>query len=167
VRIAFLLPLGILALVLACSEDSLTAESNLPVETLSITNDSGVFQTVKIKVELTCTNDDRARGLMLRTSMGEDYGMLFFMAPGRFGFWMKDTLIPLTAIFINADGVIVHMEDMQPQTMDIHNTTVPYYYGLEVNQGWPDRHDIAVGDAVRFPWPSNPPPGAPPSCEAT
>lgn len=164
-RIAFLLSLGILALVLACSEDSPTAESNLPVETLSVTNDAG--GNVKIKAELTCTNDDRALGLMLRTSMAEDRGMLFFMAPGRFGFWMKNTLIPLTAIFINADGVIVHMEDMQPQTMDIHNTTVPYYYGLEVNQGWPGRHDIAIGDTVRFPWPSNPPPGSPPSCEAT
>ena len=149
-RVAFLVCFCALATLIACSEDSPTAESNLPVETLSITNDAGAFG-VKIKAEMTCTNDDRVRGLMFRTSLAEDSSMLFFMAPGRFGFWMKDTLIPLTAIFINADGVIVHLEDMQPQTMDIHNTTLPYYYGLEVNQGWFERHNLGVGAQVTVP----------------
>ncbi len=100
---------------------------------------------------------------MFRESMPDEQGMLFFPLSGS-GFWMKDTLIPLTAAFISAEGVIVHLEDMQPQTTVVHTSPRPYYYGQEANQGWFARNGIGVGDRVSLPWPLDPPPAEPPLC---
>jgi uncharacterized membrane protein (UPF0127 family) len=67
------------------------------------------------------------------------------------GFWMKDTLIPLSAAFIERCGEIVAIVDMEPQSLQIHNTPREYWFGLETNQGWYGRHTIAVGDSVELP----------------
>ncbi|HKZ50392.1 MAG TPA: DUF192 domain-containing protein [Dehalococcoidia bacterium] len=130
-----------LALALAaCSGDSQFTK-------LAISTSQG--RRVELNVEVPRDTEGMQRGLMGRQSLPEDQGMLFTFPQGQqLGFWMKDTLIPLSAAFIDQDGTIVHIEDMEPLTLTIHNTSRPYRYGLEVNQGWFARHGIGVGDRV-------------------
>lgn len=88
-------------------------------------------------------------GLMYRESLPENAGMLFdFQNDTNSGFWMRNTLIPLSIAFITADGVIVHIEDMDPLTEELHYSPSPYRYAIEGNQGWYTRNDITVGDTV-------------------
>ena len=85
-------------------------------------------------------------GLMFRTDMAQQEGMLFvFQAPSQQCFWMKNTLIPLTAAFVADDGTIVNLENMQPQTTESHCSTKPVRYVLEVNQGWFAKKGIKAG----------------------
>ena len=60
-------------------------------------------------------------------------------------FWMKNTLLPLTAAFVADDGSIVNLADMQPQTEDSHCSTKPVRYVLEMNQGWFAKRGIQAG----------------------
>ena len=109
-------------------------------------------RTHQVKVELAATPADRQRGLMQRESMAEDAGMLFvFPADTDGAFWMKDTLIPLSIAFIAADGTIVDVKDMQPQSTDLHAPRARYRYALEVNQGYFARSGIKPGDKVELP----------------
>jgi len=117
---------------------------------------------VELKVEVPETMEAMQRGLMGRRSLPEGRGMLFIFPEGvRPGFWMKDTLIPLSVAFIARDGTIVDIQDMEPLSLEIHNTSQPYRYGLEVNRGWFARHGVRVGDRVRLkggrPLPLTPP----------
>jgi uncharacterized membrane protein (UPF0127 family) len=67
------------------------------------------------------------------------------------GFWMKDTLIPLSIAFIDAGGKIVGIQDMQPLDETLHHSPSPYRYAVEANQGWFAERGIAVGDSVTLP----------------
>jgi uncharacterized protein len=60
-------------------------------------------------------------------------------------FWMKNTLLPLTAAFVADDGRIVNLADMKPQTTDSHCSTEPVRYVLEMNQGWFAKKNIKKG----------------------
>ena len=64
---------------------------------------------------------------------------------------MKDTLIPLSIAFIKSDGTIVEIEDMAPQTEDLHSGPEPYRYTVEANQGWYERNGIGAGSRARIP----------------
>ena len=80
---------------------------------------------------------ERQIGLMQRKSMPPQEGMLFvFEEPGVQCFWMKNTLLPLTAAFVADDGTVVNLEDMKPQTTDSHCSEKPVRFVLEMNQGW-------------------------------
>lgn len=99
-----------------------------------------------IDVQLARTNDQRQIGLMNRPSMPQTEGMLFvFEEPATQCFWMKNTLLPLTAAFVADDGRIVNLADMKPQTTDSHCSTQPVRYVLEMNQGWFDKKGIKAG----------------------
>lgn len=83
---------------------------------------------------------------MNRSSLGADAGMLFvFPSDTNAAFWMKDTLIPLSIAFVKADGAIVHIEDMQPQTETNRYSTEPYRYAIEANVGWFAAHGVVEG----------------------
>src|SRR5450759_5139697 len=60
-------------------------------------------------------------------------------------FWMKNTLLPLTAAFVADDGTIVNLADMKPQTTESHCSTQPVRYVLEINLGWFDKKGIKAG----------------------
>lgn len=106
----------------------------------------------EVKVDLATTPADRGRGLMQRPSMPDDAGMLFvFPADTDNPFWMKDTLIPLSIAWIAADGTIVDIQDMQPQSTDLHQPRARYRYALEVNQGYFARAGVKPGDRVELP----------------
>ncbi len=75
--------------------------------------------------------------------------MLFvFPNDSRTEFWMRGTTIPLSIAFIQADGRIVDLQDMQPLTDDRHAPPSPIRYALEANQGYFAAHGIATGDTV-------------------
>lgn len=103
----------------------------------------------QIDAQVAQTVDQRATGLMYRKQMPQHEGMLFaFDEPGVQCFWMKNTLLPLTAAFIADDGEIVNLADMKPQTTDSHCSKRPVRYVLEMNQGWFARRNIKAGSRL-------------------
>jgi uncharacterized protein len=94
---------------------------------------------VTVRVEIADEEDERARGLMNRESLDEDAGMLFlFPAESSGGFWMKNTLIPLSIAFMDGGGRILRILDMEPCRADpcpIYDPGVAYRSALEVNRG--------------------------------
>ncbi len=109
------------------------------------------FQDREIWVEVAQTPGERSVGLMGRKHLGKDEGMLFiFETEDYHGFWMKDTLLPLSIAFIGKDGRIVWMTDMKPLTLDSHVPPKPILYALEMNKGWFSSHGVKEGDIVRF-----------------
>lgn len=99
-----------------------------------------------IDTQVAATAEQRQTGLMHRPSMPQTEGMLFiFEEPGIQCFWMKNTLLPLTAAFVADDGRIVNLADMAPQTTQSHCSTQPVRYVLEMNKGWFDKKGIKAG----------------------
>ncbi len=99
-----------------------------------------------IQAQVASTPEQRATGLMHRKEMPANEGMLFVFEQ-RAGqcFWMKNTLLPLTAAFVADDGTIVNLADMKPQTLDSHCSAEPVRYVLEMNQGWFAKRGIQAG----------------------
>ncbi len=88
-------------------------------------------------------------GLMGRRSLPQDTGMLFvFDQPAPQAMWMKNTYVPLSVAFITADGRILNIEDMSPQTEDVHPSAGSVLYALEMERGWFARKGIRAGDRV-------------------
>jgi uncharacterized membrane protein (UPF0127 family) len=102
-----------------------------------------------LKVEVARTEAQRSQGLMFRRKLGPDEGMLFiFDDPGYYAMWMKNTLIPLSVAFIDGNGVILNVVDMEPQTLDSHAAAGPALYAIETNRGWFAAHKLGAGDKV-------------------
>lgn len=100
----------------------------------------------RIDAQVAQTPDQRMTGLMYRSQMPQYEGMLFvFEEPSQQCFWMKNTLIPLTAAFIADDGTIVNLADMKPQTEDSHCSAKPVRFVLEMNRGWFARRALKPG----------------------
>ena len=99
-----------------------------------------------IDTQLAITPGQRQTGLMFRKDMPQHEGMLFvFEQPTVQCFWMKNTLLPLTAAFVADDGTIVNLADMKPQTTDSHCSDKPVRFVLEMNQGWFAKKNIKAG----------------------
>ena len=100
----------------------------------------------QISAQVALTPDQRQIGLMYRAEMPQHEGMLFvFEQASQQCFWMKNTLLPLTAAFVADDGTIVNLADMKPQTTDSHCSARPVRFVLEMNQGWFARRSIRAG----------------------
>ncbi len=103
----------------------------------------------RIDTQVAQAPEQRQIGLMWRKSMPTHEGMLFvFEQPSQQCFWMKNTLIPLTAAFVADDGTIVNLADMQPQTTHTHCSAKPVRYVLEMNLGWFDKKKIKAGAKI-------------------
>lgn len=99
-----------------------------------------------IHAELAGDFASRMEGLMYRTSLAPNAGMLFvFEDAGVQCMWMKNTLIPLSVAFIDDDGRIVNIADMQPQTEEAHCAAQPVRYALEMAEGWFAQRGIRPG----------------------
>lgn len=99
-----------------------------------------------IDTQVAATPQQRATGLMFRRQMPQAEGMLFvFEQAAEQCFWMKNTLLPLTAAFVADDGTIVNLADMAPQTTDSHCSAKPVRFVLEMNQGWFAQKGIKAG----------------------
>ena len=100
----------------------------------------------RIDTQLATTERQREIGLMFRKEMPQQEGMLFvFEIPGVQCFWMRNTILPLTAAFVADDGTIVNLADMKPMTEDSHCSAKPVRYVLEMNQGWFAKRGIKEG----------------------
>lgn len=103
-----------------------------------------------VHADVVSTPAARERGLMGRNTLCADCGMLFiFPSAGRYGFWMKDTPLPLSIAFIARDGRIVNIEEMQPYTLNPHYAQGDILYALEMNGRWFAMHGIKPGDRMR------------------
>lgn len=102
-----------------------------------------------VRAELANTEQTRMTGLMFRTTLPENGGMLFvYDHDGTYAMWMKNTYLPLSVAFIDRRGVILNIEDMEPQTLDAHPSAGPARYSLEMSRGWFAKRGIKKGDKV-------------------
>ncbi|AYQ29658.1 DUF192 domain-containing protein [Polaromonas sp. SP1] len=105
-----------------------------------------------IDAQVAFTPEQRQIGLMFRKEMPQQEGMIFvFEQPSQQCFWMKNTLLPLTAAFVADDGTIVNLADMKPQTTDPHCSAQPVRYVLEMNKGWFAKKGIKAGSKLGGP----------------
>lgn len=103
----------------------------------------------RIKPEVASTPATRQIGLMHRKALPAQQGMLFVYPDSDVRcMWMKNTLIPLSVAFIDGNGRILNIEDMQPNTRDYHCSVSPAQYALETNLGWFRDNGIKTGDTV-------------------
>ena len=108
-----------------------------------------------IQVEIADTPELREKGLMFRESLCQDCGMLFICEnEGTYGFWMKDTLIPLDIAWINSEGEIVDITTLQQyvegKNPDQYKPNQKALYVLEVNSGYFEKNNIKIGTRVDF-----------------
>jgi len=118
------------------------ARAELPEITLSIGKH-------KITAEVASTDAQRSQGLMHRRMLPENRGMLFvFPEVAMHGMWMMNTYLPLSVAFLDVNGAIINIADMQPHTRDTHDTVKPAKYALETNQGWFKKRGVKPGAKV-------------------
>jgi uncharacterized membrane protein (UPF0127 family) len=130
-----------LALLIACLQAGL-ARAELPVITLKVAGH-------EIVTEVASTDPARAQGLMHRRMLPENRGMLFvFPGVEQHGMWMMNTYLPLSVAFLDAEGIIINIEDMAPHTRDVHAAAKPAKYALEANRGWFAKRGIKPGTKV-------------------
>ncbi|WP_462383546.1 DUF192 domain-containing protein [Pseudomonas sp. Marseille-QA0892] len=102
-----------------------------------------------LHVEVAADPQARQLGLMYRKSLPADQGMLFrFGQAGIQCLWMKNTFIPLTAAFLDEEGAVVDLIDLEPESLETRCTKAPALYAIEANQGWFDKHEIRPGAVV-------------------
>lgn len=100
----------------------------------------------RIQVEVANTAASRAKGLMFRRSLQGNHGMLFvFPQVEQPCMWMRNTLIPLSVAFIDEQGHIINIEEMQPQTEDHHCASRPAKFALEMSSGWFAQRGLGAG----------------------
>jgi uncharacterized membrane protein (UPF0127 family) len=116
--------------------------------------DASRGKKVEVRVELADDLAEQTKGLMDRTTLGENRGMLFVYPEEReLSFWMKNTLIPLSIAFIDSERRIIVIQDMRPLDDEPPHyvSAEPAQYALEVNQGFFERRGVKVGDSVELP----------------
>jgi uncharacterized membrane protein (UPF0127 family) len=135
------------ALLLTATVMAACGGSDGPVATIATGSD-----TVAVAIEIADTAEERRVGLMGRESLPADAGMLFvYDAEHSGGYWMKDTLVPLSIAFIDGRGTVLAILDMEPCRADpcpIYDPGVAYERALEVNRGAFRRWGVEVGDVV-------------------
>ena len=121
---------------------SALARADLPEVTLTIAGH-------KATAEVAATDTQRSTGLMHRRMLPENRGMLFvFPDVAMHGMWMMNTYVPLSVAFLDREGRIINIEDMQPQTQKTHSAAKPAKYALEMNLGWFAKRGIKAGAKV-------------------
>jgi uncharacterized membrane protein (UPF0127 family) len=143
------------------SEES-TSSSGAPTRTESaageelrtVTIDASSGEEVTVRVEIADDSAEQAQGLMNRTSLGENRGMLFvFEEEATLSFWMRNTLIPLSVAYIDSEGRIVDIQKMEPLDDEPpqYVSAEPAQYALEVNQDFFEERGVKVGDTTELP----------------
>ena len=132
-----------------CRADN-ASPAPLPTATLHIAKATAT-------AEIAATPEQEERGLMFRTKLGDNDGMIFLLgAPQTADFWMKNTLIPLSVAYIDKNGVILEIHDMQPANPNMPDAELPrtlsesdqVAYALEMNLHWFSLNGIKPGDKI-------------------
>ncbi len=106
---------------------------------------------VEVTAEIADNQDLRAQGLMNRDSLATNHGMLFVYGTAEVrSFWMRNTRIPLDIAFIDANGVIINILKMEPQSDENYYSQGPMMYALEMNVGWFEANGVGPGDRLEF-----------------
>jgi uncharacterized membrane protein (UPF0127 family) len=146
---AVLAGIFLLAAVVRCMAGGASGNIRFDSTELTIETSDGVL--IPISVEIAIDEEQRAQGLMNRTSLEDGNGMIFvFDRDQVMSFWMKNTLIPLSIAFIASDGRILEIHDMKPLDLNSTRSNRSARYALEVPQGWFSRAGISVGDRLRL-----------------
>ena len=128
---------------------ALTFAVTAPAAAAELATTTLTIGTHKLTAEVATTAEQRQTGLMNRFSLKPDHGMLFvFERAEPLSFWMRNTFIALSIAFISADGTILNIEDMQPQTDDPHWSKGAALYTLEMKKGWFAERGIVAGNRV-------------------
>jgi uncharacterized membrane protein (UPF0127 family) len=147
----FLLPLSGMVLLGGCRKPApgmpplpTQAQSRLPTIKLWL----GAQEMI---TEMALNDSQERTGMMFRTNMAENEGMIFvFPQPTRASFWMMNTLIPLSAAYIDPDGTILEIHDLKPQdTNAVVAASDNVQYVLETPQGWFQRNNVGTGSVIR------------------
>jgi uncharacterized protein len=132
----------LLAAMLAAGGSSWAQQPQLPLLELL----AGMH---RIEAEVAATSESRQIGMMQRTIMPPQRGMLFvFPEVAKHCMWMRNTLLPLSVAFLDESGRIINVEDMQPKTENNHCATKPARYALEMNLGWFKSRGLGAGFAI-------------------
>ncbi|HTE84364.1 MAG TPA: DUF192 domain-containing protein [Dehalococcoidia bacterium] len=140
--------------VAACPSLTPPGDPSVPPPYVKITFVNECGEPVSLAVDIAATAADQERGLMEVSDLPPDQGELFAfqnLAGGSevvVGFWMEDTLIPLSIAFIGANDEVHEIQDMQAESTNIHLPRAPYLYAVEANLGWFTRHEIIPGATV-------------------
>jgi uncharacterized membrane protein (UPF0127 family) len=103
----------------------------------------------EIRAEIANTEQDRLRGLMFRDKLAENSGMVFsYPRAEPTAMWMKNTRIALSVAFIDANGRILNIAEMEPYSEQAHASSGAASYALEMNRGWFRKQGIKAGDTV-------------------
>ena len=103
----------------------------------------------RIEAEVAADQASRMQGLMMRKSMAANQGMLFvFPQAERHCMWMRNTYLPLSVAFLDEQGRILNIEDMQPQTEINHCAVSAARFALEMNRGWFAGKGIKPGQRI-------------------
>lgn len=144
--------LAVSSLIYGCSPGTAAPQEGLPVVDACFVSAAG---TVPVKLEVANSSEQRRKGLMGRTSLAPDAGMLFEYSEPReasHGFWMYKTLIPLDIAYLNQDGVIGSIRQMVPCASasgagcPTYPAGVPFIQAVEMNAGFFQEHGIRTGD---------------------
>jgi uncharacterized membrane protein (UPF0127 family) len=131
-------------LVAACGDGTPppVPEARLPVEWIRV-------GPHRVSAEIAVDLEDRRRGLMFRESLPADHGMLFIFPEEQvLAFWMRNTKLPLSIAYADADGTIVRIADLEPLDERGVTSMGPALYALEMNRGWFRAHEVGVGDRI-------------------
>lgn len=132
----------LLVTMLMAAVPSLAQQAQLPILELL----AGMH---RIEAEVAATTETRQIGMMQRTIMAPQRGMLFvFPEIAKHCMWMRNTLLPLSVAFLDESGRIINVEDMRPRTEDNHCAANPARYALEMNLGWFKSRGLGAGFAI-------------------
>ena len=136
---------NLFAVLLLFASSLIMAQINTGLPTIELK--TGIY---RIQAELADTPKAREVGLMNRTSMPSNSGMLFvFEQKAGHCFWMSNTKIPLSIAFIADDGKIVNIEEMQAETTNNHCPKAAVRYALEMNKQWFSERVIVPGTVIQ------------------
>lgn len=149
----------VVAMLPGCTKEKTPAAiSEVEVEPAIPTHAQPKLPTVKLWIgaeemtaEMAVTAIQMQTGMMFRTNIAENEGMIFVLPfPQRASFWMKNTSVPLSAAYIDAEGVIQEIHNLEPHnTNAVKAASENIQYVLETSQGWFQRHNIGAGTLVR------------------
>jgi hypothetical protein len=141
--IKLLFAISLLSAPLSAVPQTGRPNAGLPVARLAIGSHA-------LTAEVAATEEHRRIGLMYRFSIPPDQGMLFVHdAPRPLSFWMRNTSIPLSIAFIDANGTIINVEDMAPHDERLTWSAAPALYALEMRKGWFAQRGIGPGAQVK------------------
>jgi uncharacterized membrane protein (UPF0127 family) len=136
--------------ILMCAVAALMVAATVPIRAAELATTTLTIGTQKLTAEVAISPAQRETGLMNRFSLKPDHGMLFvFERAEPLAFWMRNTYVALSIAFISADGRILNIEDMQPQSDESHWSKGAALYALEMKKGWFADRGIVPGSTVK------------------